>query len=154
MKKKILLQNIAFLSAAMFFVVDRFLKARAISGSWKMPVDLLGSWLKFDFTPNYYIAFSLPLGGQLLLILTGVIILTIFFYSFYLLLAKKLKLDLFLPLTILLLGAISNFIDRAQYGYVIDYLSCRYFTVFNLADVLIVSAVVCILFKMLKKDNK
>lgn len=154
MKKKFSIQNIAFLLAAMFFVADRFLKFRAIAGDWKMPINLLGSWLQFDFTPNYYIAFSLPLGGKLLLLLTGVIILVIFFYVFYLLLAKKMKMSLFLPLTILLLGAISNFIDRAQYGYVIDYLSCRYFTVFNLADVLIVSVVAWLLFKMLKKDHK
>lgn len=155
MNKKIILKNIALLVAAMFFVADRALKAIASKGDWTMPKPLLGNWVQFDFTPNYYIAFSLPFGGDPLLWLTGLIILAVFCYVFYLFLAKKLKWETFFPLTILLFGAISNFIDRVQYGYVIDYLSCRYFTVFNLADVLIVSAIAWILFRtMIKKDNQ
>ncbi len=139
----------------MFFVADRVLKAIASQGTWVMPKPLLGNWLQFDFIPNYYIAFSLPFGGDPLLWLTGLIILGIFCYLFYLFLAKKLKWGTFFPLTILLFGAISNFIDRVQYGYVIDYLSCRYFTIFNLADVLIVLAISWILFQtLIKKDNQ
>jgi len=154
MNKKILLKNIALLAAAMFFVGDRILKIAAVKGLWEMPINLLGSWLQFDFVPNYFIAFSLPMGGRLLLIITGIIILSILFYIFYLFLAKKLRWELFFPLTVLLFGAISNFIDRVRYGYVIDYLSGRYFTVFNLADVLIVAAVIWFLFKTFQKNNK
>ncbi|MEI7620606.1 MAG: signal peptidase II [Candidatus Falkowbacteria bacterium] len=154
MNKQTLLKNIALLSAAMFFVADRVLKNIAVKGLWEMPIDLIGSWLRFDFTPNYFIAFSLPIGGKPILILTGIIIFSILFYVFYLFLAKKLRWGLFFPLTILLFGAISNFIDRAEYGYVIDYLSCRYFTVFNLADVLIVSVVFWFLLKTLKNKEK
>jgi len=154
MDKKILLKNIALLVAAMFFVGDRILKTIAVNGLWEMPINLLGSWLRFDFVPHYYIAFSLPWGGKSLLAITGVIILAILFYVFYLFLAKKLKWELFFPLTVLLFGAISNFIDRVRYGYVIDYLSGRYFTVFNLADVLIVAVVTWLLFKTFRKNNK
>lgn len=151
MNKRTLLKNIALLVAAMFFVGDRVLKAVALKGIGMEPVDLIGSWLSFDFIPNYYIAFSLPISGKPLLILTGIIIFFILFYVFYLFLAKKLKWELFFPLTVLLFGAISNFIDRVQYGYVIDYLSCRYFTVFNLADVLITLAVFWLLVDNIRK---
>ncbi|OIO07015.1 hypothetical protein COX68_03320 [Candidatus Falkowbacteria bacterium CG_4_10_14_0_2_um_filter_41_15] len=151
MPKKILLKNIALLTAAMFFVGDRILKTVAVNGLWEMPINLLGSWLRFDFVPNYYIAFSLPLGGRPLFVITGVIILVILFYIFYLFLAKKLRWEIFFSLTVLLFGAISNFIDRVRYGYVIDYLSGRYFTVFNLADVLIVAAVAWLLLKTFRK---
>jgi signal peptidase II len=154
MNKSILLKNIALLGAAMFFVGDRILKWIAVRNIWGAPFDLLGSWLQFDFVPNYYIAFSLPLSGKPLLILTGAIIVSLLFYVFYLFLAKKMRWGLFFPLTVLLFGAISNFIDRVQYGYVIDYLSGRYFTVFNLADVLIVGAVVWFIWQTFKKDNK
>ncbi len=51
-------------------------------------------------------------------------------------------------------GAISNIIDRLSYGYVIDYLSLRYFTVFNLADVMISSGAIILILKNLKKTNK
>jgi len=154
MKNKILLKNIALLLAAMFFVADRIFKYAALKGLWDMPIDLIGPWLRFEFAPNYFIAFSLPFGGQALLILTGAIILGLLFYVFYLFLAKKLKWGFFFSLTTLIFGAISNFIDRMQYGFVIDYLSGRYFTVFNLADVLIVFSVCWLLIKTLKTDKK
>lgn len=154
MNKSTLSKNIVLFSATMFFVADRILKNIAVNGVWKMPIDLVGHWIRFDFAPNYFIAFSLPIGGKLIVILTGFIIFSILFYVFYLFLDKKLRWSIFFPLTILLFGAISNFIDRVKYGYVIDYLSCRYFTVFNLADVLIVSVVFWFLLKSLKNKEK
>jgi signal peptidase II len=36
------------------------------------------------------------------------------------------------------LGAFSNLYDRLHYGYVIDYFDLKYFTVFNLSDVMII----------------
>ncbi|MFA4942051.1 MAG: signal peptidase II [Patescibacteria group bacterium] len=154
MKRNIWFKNIALLLAAMFFVGDRALKSMAVSGDFKMPVNLLGSWFQFDFTPNYFIAFSLPWGGKSILILTGIIIFCLLFYILYLFFSKKLKWRLFFPLMVLFLGALSNFIDRIQYGYVIDYFSCRYFTIFNLADVLIVAVVGWFLLEIIRKKGE
>ncbi|MBU1778489.1 signal peptidase II, partial [Patescibacteria group bacterium] len=48
----------------------------------------------------------------------------------------------------IIFGAISNLTDRLEYGYVIDYFSLKYFTIFNLADVMIVIGVFCLFKKI------
>jgi hypothetical protein len=57
-------------------------------------------------------------------------------------LAKRFKL---LYSVLVLIGAISNLYDRLSYSYVIDYLDLKYFTVFNVADAMIVLPVFSIL---------
>lgn len=47
----------------------------------------------------------------------------------------------------IIIGALSNFLDRLKYGYVVDYLDLKWFTVFNLADALIsISTIILILY--------
>ena len=46
---------------------------------------------------------------------------------------------------LILAGAISNIIDRLYYGCVIDFIDLRFWPVFNLADIFIVSGVVFLL---------
>ncbi|MHB8904447.1 MAG: signal peptidase II [Patescibacteria group bacterium] len=136
---------------AIFFIGDRYLKALAIAT--QNSARLLGDILTFSFTPNYFIAFSLPISGTILEILISLLILIMLGLFFYLLIKKK-KTWLFFGLTAVLLGAISNFIDRLNFGYVIDYLYLKHFTVFNLADALIVFGSIAIFFGLNKKTNR
>ena len=53
----------------------------------------------------------------------------------------------------IIFGAISNLFDRIKYGYVIDYLDLKYFTVFNLADVMIVGGVIGLGWQILIKKK-
>jgi signal peptidase II len=57
-------------------------------------------------------------------------------------------------LTFIIFGAISNILDRLIYGYVIDYLELKYFTVFNLADVMISGGAIILLTKTIKLNKK
>lgn len=43
-------------------------------------------------------------------------------------------------------GALSNFLDRILYGYVIDYIDIRIWPVFNLSDLCISTGVALIIF--------
>jgi signal peptidase II len=132
-------------------MADRFLKQIAISS--QNPLSLIGNIFTFIFTPNYFIAFSLPISGIILewAIFILIILMTILF--FFLLVKKNLTL-LFFGLTAILLGSISNFIDRIRLDYVIDYLYLKHFTVFNLADVLIVGGAILIFFYLNKKTDR
>ncbi len=145
MKLDFFYKSIALFLAAMFFVGDRCLKILALVRFDSEPWPLLGSWLTFDFTPNYNIAFSLPLGGTWLLWLTGFIIIGLMAFIVYLFWRRQSDMKFAWPLIFLLLGSVSNFIDRLQLSYVVDYLSGRYFSVFNLADVMITGSVIWIL---------
>ncbi len=130
--------SIAWLSAtAMFFIADRWLKHLAIDKADEPSLHLIGDFFIFDFTKNPYISFSLPLSGWWLNLVLGVVIIVLIFYIIYLISNKNSQRLLIPPLTFIFFGAISNIIDRIQYGYVVDYLEMRYFSVFNLADAMI-----------------
>jgi signal peptidase II len=153
---KITKKTILFIILIVFFVVaDRFLKVLCLNGYFDRPVPVLGDIFSLDFVKNYYISFSIPFSGPILTIFIGLIILILLFYWFKLYVAnignKTVDINLS-PLTLLIIGAILNFTDRISYGFVVDYFSLKYFTVFNLADVMICAGVLWLIFS--KKDIK
>lgn len=124
-----------------FVILDRFIKFLAINQYLDEPVAVLGGWFSLYFTPNYFIAFSLPLSGVWLNFLIVLLVLIILYYIIHITwLRKKYDYQAF-ALTIIFLGAISNMLDRFRYGFVIDYLDLKYFTVFNIADIMIAGGV-------------
>lgn len=135
---------IAISLAVIFFAMaDRLLKVLAFNNQSEQ-VNLLGEILKFSYKSNYYIAFSLPLSGVWL---NAAIILIILLLIFYLL--KAFIRGRWLTAVCLFavaMGAASNLFDRLTYGYVIDYLDLKYFTVFNAVDIMITAGVICLLF--------
>jgi len=141
---------IAIYMAIIFFVsLDRCLKVLAPANQ-DQQFNLIGEILKFNYQANYNIAFSLPLAGQVLVILLTLIILALVslgsFYWF------RHEYDRLAPLCLIILGAGSNLLDRLKYGYVIDYLDLKYFTVFNLADAMIVTGVILLIIILNKKS--
>jgi len=140
-----------FILIAVFFVcLDRFLKSCALVADFKF--NIWGEFLKFNFIPNPNIAFSLPLGGLFLNLLIPLILLIL------LVVINKFKqadnyLD-FGAMIFIFSGAVSNYYDRLVYGYVIDYFDLKYFTVFNVADIMIVLSAGLIILINFKKENK
>ena len=129
---------------AMFFVVlDRFFKFLAAGGYFDKSIPVVGDFFKLDLIPNYNIAFSLPLSGIFLNIL--IILIIIFLLYELLFLGQRQEWSKVVLLTFIIFGAISNMLDRLWYGFVVDYLDLKYFTVFNIADVMIVGGVLGII---------
>lgn len=146
---KIYLKNIVWLiMLTIFFLVDRYLKILILKTSTQ---PIIGNVLNFNFVPNYQIAFSLPLSGPLLNILIGLIITGMF--SYVCINYKHLKQIELIAFIGIILGAISNLIDRFKYGFVIDYLDLRWFTIFNLADALISVCSIILFISFIKKDS-
>lgn len=58
-------------------------------------------------------------------------IIAIIFIVFFL---SKKKVNSYLPLALILGGAIGNLIDRLRFGYVVDFLDFKVWPVFNVAD--------------------
>lgn len=156
------LYNIAIaFGIAIFFIADRGLKIFARQLGQESYFNLLGQWLTFRFTPNPFISFSIPISGILLNITVILIIAGLIYYIFYLILNKKNqqlnsseRRTSVILLTIILFGAISNIQDRLSYGYVVDYLEMKYFTVFNLADCMISISTVILIAKMMRSSKK
>jgi signal peptidase II len=120
--------------AAFVLVLDRFLKVLATPG-YLPDSSILGDWFSLSFAKNYGIAFSLPVYGFGLEILIGVILAALAITWIRFVREKKAGS---IWLFALILGAASNLWDRLMLGYVVDYFDLRFFTVFNLADCMIV----------------
>ena len=141
---------IAAYSAVIFFVVlDRFLKILSLSFR-DTEINIIGEALKFNYQPNYYIAFSLPLAGRFLNILITIIVLILIGLVFYY--YRRGKYFQSGAASLIAFGAASNLLDRIKYGSVIDYLDLKYFTVFNLADLMIVCGTVLFISVSYKKE--
>lgn len=129
--------------AIVFFIsLDRFLKVFAFTNQ-AGEYNLLGEILKFSYKNNYYIAFSLPLSGLLLMILIALIITVLIFWG--LACVKNLQIGKAGALFLIIAGASGNLFDRLKYGFVIDYFDLKYFTVFNLADIMITIGIIFLL---------
>jgi len=135
-------------SAVCFVILDRFLKALAITlGQEKV---LIKNWLDFSLIKNNNAAFSLTLGFDIVWLAIIITLLAIIWLGFSL---KKKEYLISLALAMLILGSLSNIYDRIIYGAVIDYFSFANLNIFNLADVLIVVGAIILLYKEFKAKN-
>jgi signal peptidase II len=140
------------ITSVLFVIFDRFLKVLAYQYFTGNAVSLVGGILSYSFAENYRIAFSLPLSGSILHVLVFLMIIILLFA--WLGQIKKQRFDIAAALTFIIIGAISNLLDRWLYGFVIDYFNLKYFTVFNIADMMITGGVLAILFITIKGRGK
>ena len=139
-----------YIFIVVFFVaLDRFLKSYAIICSSEF--SLVGDYLQFNFVKNYYIAFSIPFSGALLNTVIGIMIamLIVWFVKLY---KEKKDLQSFFVLCIMM-GASSNLFDRLYYGFVIDYIDIKYFSVLNVADVMITLSAIALMSVIIKEEK-
>lgn len=114
---------------------------------------LIPKILQLIYTPNYNLAFSLPLPLVLIFFLIVSALIFLSFIWWYNLTLGDLKLVW--ATSLIIVGALSNLLDRLVLGYVVDYINIRIWPIFNLADCLIVIGIGIYLLSELKfkKDN-
>jgi signal peptidase II len=105
--------------------------------------------LQIDFFTNQNIAFGLPLPQALIIIL--IILILIFLSFFWYLSLFQQKIGQLIALSLIILGSLSNLLDRLLFGYVIDYINIFIWPVFNLADAMIVTGIILYLILNFKK---
>ena len=105
---------------------------------WNATIPLLPNFFHISYIQNTGAAFSFFRGQQLLLIsITSVVSV---FLLIYLWRKRRAGHGIFLTsITLIVSGGIGNLIDRIRLGYVVDYLDFRFFPVFNLADICVVT---------------
>lgn len=99
---------------------------------------------------NKGISFGVQISENIFFFL-WLVILSFFLYGLY----KKYFIHNTLYIILILSGAVSNLIDRAHYGCVVDFIDLKFFPVFNLADVFIsigATGIVYVLYKKNKAD--
>jgi len=141
----------ALILVVFFIFLDKFLKTLALNGKLDESVCLISDIFCLKFVPNYNIAFSLPFSGPILISLIIVILVILLYY--WVNLFKKGQKNKYLVLTFLIIGAIINLIDRTEHGFVVDYFDLKYFTVFNVADIMITGGVLILILLNLKSKK-
>lgn len=135
-----------FIVFLLLFIVDRLTKVYFFK---KAVTDLIGGFFYLQINPN--IAFSLPLPTAVIYVLLAIIILVLLFAWQRSYLRKNI---LIWPLGLMIIGAVSNILDRVQYGGVIDFINVPYFTVLNISDIYISLGVIWLLWRQIKVDKK
>lgn len=128
------------------FIVDRLSKVYILQ---KSPSEFVqGDFLSLYLNQN--LAFSLPIFAWLLWPILAFVLVWLLFFTWQMYQQKQI---IFLPLSLIILGAISNILDRLLYGGVVDFISIWQFPVFNLSDVYITVGFMWVLFFELKKKK-
>lgn len=93
---------------------------------------------------NPGIAFGLPLPNALSVVLSVIILIWLIYFLSRA--VKQRQSRLYWPLALIVIGAVSNLIDRLRFGGVMDFISIYFWPAFNLADCYIVGGILLLLF--------
>ena len=131
------------------FLIESLIKYYLILN--KVPLEGLyffAGWLQIAYFTNSNMAFGIPLPTNLIIFQVVIVLgLLVIFWRHYFL--KQNFIALF-AISLLMVGAFSNLLDRLLFGYVIDYINVFIWPVFNLADCLIVLGILIYLFSDIK----
>ncbi len=133
------------------FIVDRFTKVYILQKSSlisSVVTQTGGDFLSFYLNKN--LAFSLPIFVWILWPLLLGILAWLLFFTWQMYQQKQM---IFLPLSLIITGAVSNILDRLLYGGVVDFINIWQFPVFNLSDVYITIGVLWVLLFELRKQK-
>jgi signal peptidase II len=131
--------GLIILASILAFVLESVIKYSTVN---KIPQEgfyLFKPILQIVYTPNYNIAFSVPL--PIILIYFFIISALIFLSYLWWHNLKTCNMKLLLAISLVIVGAFSNLVDRFALGYVVDYINIFIWPIFNLADCLIVAGV-------------
>ena len=139
------------LGAVLILISDRFFKFLAAQGHFHHPKHLIGDVFSLYTVKNVHIAFSIPFPSTILN--TTITLIVLILIGWLLWNIKNRRENISTMLVFLILGASSNLFDRYEAGGVIDYLHLQYFTVFNLADVMIIIGALGILWSFYRTNK-
>lgn len=138
-------------------ILDQVTKALVINFFNLYDSVVLLPIINLTFVVNYGFAFGLLNNPSLNQILVSLIILAIIIYFLYLLIKTQDKIFQ-LTLTLILAGALGNFIDRIFRGFVIDfidiYIGKYHWPAFNIADSCITVGFVVLMINILFLNKK
>ena len=140
MRRRLIWVNILVL---LLFIIDRGLKKIVLGGTIKK-----NFFIEFSLSTNPNIALGIPLKGVFFYF--SLIIILLWIVSRLIKSYKKEQLIGVLGFSLVLVGALSNVLDRLKYGMVMDYFKVPLFTVFNVADLMILAGVGILIWRTIK----
>ena len=142
-----------------FLAIDQITKYFAVAFLQGKPsVHLIGDFLRFTYVENRGAAFGILQNQRMFFIISTIVLVA--FLVYLIVFNKKVTNATKLTLSLVLSGAIGNFIDRLRLGYVIDFVDVRFgnfydFPVFNVADsCLVVGVIILVILILFNKFEK
>ena len=127
---------IIIFSITVLIYLDYISKQYAVDSLSTRDISISGEWLGLHLSYNSWVAFSLPIRGIVLQILTVLLIWGIIYQYIHEEYAKKSKL-LDAGYTLILAWALSHAYERIFVGHVVDFIAVKYFAILNFADIFI-----------------
>jgi signal peptidase II len=143
---------LAFVIAALVFVVDRGVKA-LVEGSMRLgeSIPLIPGFLSLTYIKNDGGAFGILGGSRLVLLIGGAVAIGV---VLWILLSGSSSRLTSLGCGLILGGAAGNLVDRLATGEVTDYIHFSFWYIFNAADAAIVVGVAILLLSTLRSPEK
>lgn len=115
-------------------------------------ITIIPKWLGITYAENTGTLFGMAQGSNIILIAAAIIIISLILFIVF---KKTKKYSLERKLwQLILAGGIGNLIDRIFRGFVIDYVSLKFFGVCNIADFCIVFGVILLIIREIKTIKK
>ncbi len=137
--------SLAIISVFGFLVLDRLTKSLILA----KPQLFSGKWVELELfrNPNFYF-FSLDRNFLCLVIGAALVLLLFLFWKSW----SKRDFLASVGLLLIIAGGVSNFLDRVQLGYVVDWIWVFFLPIsfFNIADVMVVGGLICLIFRLIK----
>ena len=137
-KKKIIALVLDFIFILLFIVGDQCSKAAAVTSlKGQEAYKLIENVLHLHYLENHGAAFGMLQNQKMFFIFMAVIILVLIAYVLIKTPEHKKYTAMHICLVLIASGAVGNMIDRARYGYVVDfiYFILIDFPIFNVADI-------------------
>jgi signal peptidase II len=143
---------LAFVIAALVFVVDRGVKA-LVEGSMRLgeSIPLIPGFLSLTYIKNDGGAFGILGGSRLVLLIGSAVAIGV---VLWILLSGSSSRLASLGCGLILGGAAGNLVDRLAAGEVTDYVHFSFWYIFNAADAAIVVGVAILLLSTLRSPEK
>ncbi|MFD3157418.1 signal peptidase II [Haloimpatiens sp. FM7330] len=138
-------------------LVDRLTKIWATNSLSKIgEIKIIENYFSFYYLENKGAAFGILKNKLFFLSIITLVVLGIMIY--YIVVKKPKSTILRWSLSLIIAGAVGNFIDRIYYKYVIDFILLHYkdiyyYPVFNVADILVCIGTFLLIIYLIKEDK-
>ena len=145
-----------FFLIAAFDQITKYFAVKELKGG--EPVNFIKGVVRFKYAENTGMAFSLFNGARWVFVAVTVVACSAALW--YIFSNRCKSLWLYWSIAVIAAGGIGNLIDRALYGFVVDFIEPVFvdFAVFNIADCAVtlgaVSLVIYLLLDLFKKEDK
>lgn len=132
-------------------LIDQFTKFLIVSNLYRNEITVIDNFLSFTYVENYGAAWGIFNKYDIIL----KILIPIFIWAIIVFLVKSNPSKFgTIAGSMVVGGAIGNYIDRIVRGYVVDFIDFKFWPVFNFADTCIVIGCIILVISFIRKGNE